>query len=367
MIIEGCSKDPSSVDPGDSARPPIDSVVVFSDSSATYRDSITGNSPTLLVGRFGDVEVRLLLQFPVPSLPTGVDTSDIVSAGIRLIPQYWFRDSSAMLEFTVHNLLREWDEFTVTYDDTTILYELTSSDTFSNVISPRDTITIQIDTALVHEWIRSGQSHGIVLLPTAACSVVYGFTSILDFFTDIRPELIVRYNKRDTTGVIDSVVTRTIQDAFVANASPPPDSQFVYLQAGVADRGFFHFNVDSIPQSSNIMSAELTFTRNPSLSNRNELSQDSIVVHYILDSTNPPRLASSPAPVVAKPGGQDSASVFSANISPIVQQWVTGNPNFGVALRALGEFTTVDKFALYGSEADSTLRPRLKILYSIIR
>lgn len=364
LSANGCSEEPSPVGSLFFPKVGLDSLTVYADSSATYRQPITGNSHTLLVGRYQDFEARMLLQFPIPAIPSSIPESTIVSASIRLIPRYWFRDSTGTLAFTIHKITKTWKETEVQFSDTTLAYESNSSGSFSKIMGPTDTITVPLDTTLVHSWIRTREAHGVIFLPTTASDVVYGFMSIFDFFTDIRPLLIVRYPKADTTGVLDSVVFGSNQEAFVANTVPPAASlQAVTLQAGVADRGIFRFNVDSIPRSANIMNAELTFTRNASQSIRNDLSQDSIFIHLITNMREFPELALS---VLATPVGGDSASMFKADIKTIVQQWVTGRPNYGIALRTYGEFTTVDRFVLYGA-GDSVYRPQLNILYSIVR
>lgn len=367
LLGYGCSKEPSPIGSDLVTVPFIDSLTVYADSSSNYRLRISGNSSTLLVGRSGAIHAFALLQFQVPILPSGVDTLDIVSARIRLTPLYWFQDSAGTLAFTIHKIIRSWSDFDITFDSTNGLYETAPSGSFTRQMSPRDTISVAIDTNLVREWIRTGQTYGIFLHPdTVASTVIYGFT-VFDPISGInlRPELIIHYNRPDTVGVIDSLVYRTFMEAFVANTPlPPADSEFVYLQAGVADRGVFHFDMRAVPRNANIMSAELTFVRDSVQSIRNELSQDSVSIHLITDTRTPPSLSSS---VNARPVIGDSTSLFRANIPSIVQQWVIGKPNYGIALRAFAEFTSVDRFVFHGAAADSLNRPKLKITYSIMR
>lgn len=369
LLAQGCSRDPSPIGSDFLHLPFLDSLTVYADSSSNYRLRISGNSATVLVGRYGEVHAFTLLRFPVPGLPSGVDTSHIVSSSLRLIPQYWFPDSMGTLAFTIHKITRSWSESEVTFDSTGDLYDTTTSfGSLSRQMSTRDTITLRIDTLLVREWIRSSTTYGVVLRPdTVVSTVVFGFGVFQPGSgADLRPELIVRY-RRDTPGVIDSLVYRTVQEAFVANAPlPPVDSRFVYLQAGVADRGVFHFDIDTVvvPLNASVIKAELTFVRDPVQSIRNELSQDSVSIHLISDTRTPPSLLFS---ITAQPDGVDSALIFRADIPSIVQQWVIGRPNYGIALRAFGEFTSVDRFVFHGASADTSVRPKLTIVYSIIR
>lgn len=357
----GCSDQSSFVGVGLFSKDvQMDSLVIHPDSSATYRAPITGNSTTLLLGAFQTTGVRLLLQFNAPS---GVADTSIVSGELKLIPRYWFKDSIGNLSFTVHKIVRAWNQSTITFDSTNGLPGPPVG-SFDAIVSPSETLLVPIDTTLLREWVRTpGQAYGVILIPTPLCNVVYGFTSFVDFLTDIRPELTYRYIVADSTQRLDSVVAKSIQDAYVAGASlPAPTQASVVVQAGVADRGLLLFNVDSIPRSASITSAILEFTRDLSLSERNELSADSVFVQLLLDNENPPRGGIF---AIAEPVGGESGTLFRAEVSRIVQQWVTGQPNYGFSLRAYNEFSSLDRFVFHGA-SDSLNGPRLNVRYSIL-
>lgn len=369
-LFSGCSDDASTV--GSALFPNnvhVDSLFLYADSSATYRTAIAGNSENLVVGLYQNTvglyqdttEARLLLQF---SIPFGIADTNILSAEVKLIRRYWFKDPSGILAFNIHKIKRAWSEFAVTFDSTNnAFYEPEMYGTFSQSVSPDDTLIVaQLNTALVRNWVRTRESNnGIILVPTEASTVIYGFTS-----SPFLPELFLRHVVPDSTRRIDTTIVPILQDAFVAYA-PPHDSspQLIYVQAGVADRGILHFDVRAIPDAASIVSAKLTFVRNSALSVQNELSIHSIDVHPITDTTQGSlRLGVSD---IAKPVAGGTSSEFTANINTIVQQWVIGRPNYGVALRAFGEFSTLDRFVFYGATADSlNHRPQLRIIYSIM-
>lgn len=363
ILMEGCSEDPS---PVGSALLPKNVVIKFdslyANSSTTYRAAITGNSSRLLLGRYryqntlDTIEARTLVQFNLSS--TRINPDSVVSASLRLVPAYWFKDSTGTLSFTIHKIISTWREDTITFAGSENLYA--SSESVYTFTNPRDQV-FPLDTSLINMWLRNPpENYGVLLKPTAQSTVVYGFT--IDLLNDIRPKLIIRYHAQDTVRV-DSV--GTIQEAFVANSPPrSADSSLFVVQAGIADRGFVKFDVGRIPRSASIASAVLEFVRDSALSVENEFSLDSIVVQLLVDNSTPPHGGIS---VLAQPTGGRGGSKFSADIKSIVQQWVTGKPNYGVALRAFGEFTTLDRFAFYGAGADSLNRPTLRIYYSILR
>jgi hypothetical protein len=56
---------------------------------------------------------------------------------------------------------------------------------------------------------------------------------------------------------------------------------------------------------------------------------------------------------------------YRANVKNIVQQWLTREHNNGLAVHAYSEFTTLDRFALYGADAPANLRPTLTVSYTL--
>ena len=359
-LLFGCSEDPSSV--GNTLFPKnirLDSLTVFSDSTATYRFRIPGNSTTLLLGRYQNYDAKLLLDFGLPSLPSG---ARMTGAKLKLIPTYWYKDSVGLLQFEVHKIQRSWSSSTTTFDSlTTDFYSLNAYNTVTRVMSPRDTLVDTLSVGLIQEWIDSGRALGMILVPTPSSTVVYGFISYVDLFTDIRPQLVISYMLSDTSGT-DSLVYLASQDVFVADGPVPASStQSFIVQAAIADRGFIHFDVGSIPQSATIAKADLEFVRDPLSSVRNELSYDSVFVQFVTKSGPPPAGSFS---VMATPGQEDS-SVFAGDMRTIVQQWVTGAPNYGVSIRPFGEFVSFDRFAFFGS-GNTQNRPKLKIIYTYV-
>jgi hypothetical protein len=196
--------------------------------------------------------------------------------------------------------------------------------------------------------------------------VIYGFISYASFLLQIRPELTIRYIVPDTSQRPDSFVVGSYQDISVAYMPPfPASSQLMYLQAGISDRGRLYFNMSGIPRSANIVAAELTIVREPTLSLRNELTADSVDAQFLVTDTSPP-VGSTFLTYRTKPTGDETGSTFTGDVRGIVQQWVTGKQNYGMALKAANDLVSMDRFVLYGA-ADSLNRPRLRIVYSVVQ
>ena len=63
--------------------------------------------------------------------------------------------------------------------------------------------------------------------------------------------------------------------------------------------------------------------------------------------------------------GTDDPIISPINGDQIVQQWITREPNYGLVLRAYGEFLGFDRFAIQGSAA--AVRPKLIITYTVFK
>ena len=59
--------------------------------------------------------------------------------------------------------------------------------------------------------------------------------------------------------------------------------------------------------------------------------------------------------------------MYRGNVTPIVQQWITREPNFGFVVRPLGDLAGFDRFSFYGSTASPAQRPRLIVTYTVFR
>jgi hypothetical protein len=353
--LHGCSKEPGPVGTAlFGGQVQFDSLSLLADSSRTYRDSISGVSENLLIGRFQDFEARTLLQFS--GLPV-IAVDSIVDARITLVTQYWFGDSSGRLEYTIHRIERSWEQSRIKFDSTLTLFDPSPVGRFSNIISPGDTVVDSVSTDLVRHWMSNPQ-YGIILIPTKMASTVYGFRSVVNFVEDSRPLLVVRYRNG---GVIDSVSVRAVQYMFVATAPTPPASdQFFVVQAGLADRGLVQFDVGAIPRSATIHSAILTLTRDLSAVIPSQYASDSVLIQFV---TRIDTIRGSFAVTASRNG---NPAKFSGDIRTMVQQWVTGTPNYGVAVRAYNEFLSLDRYVFsgYGSGLNA---PKLEIKYNTLR
>lgn len=361
--IIGCSDDPNAV--GISILPPQDSLhIVTYTASATsttsFLDRVRGTSSTLLIGKSNGMEIRTLLQFAgISAIPS---TAIIDSAVLNLHIVYRFKDSSGTLGFEVHRMTQAFTGTTFTWDSTTAsgVYSDTVSGTFLRNITNQDTIvSVRLDTTLLKQW-RQTDNGSIILLPNSPNTNIVAGVSNSTFL----PQLTISYH--DSTDTTKTISPTSSSGLFVADGTLPVLPSSFILQAGIVDRGIIRFDSLSlaVPLKASITQAILEVSLDTSSSLMNSYTVDNIVAYLLRKNTLPyDSVALGTSCTPAYIGAQ---KIYRADIKAIVQQWFIHEPNNGLLLRAGSELTTLDRFALYGANASVTLRPRLKITYTVL-
>ena len=364
FLLVGCSEEPNSV--GRNVLPPqdeltIDSLATTATSASSYRYAIPGLSNRLLLGRTADLEARTLLQFT--GILSGLSGITIDSASLKLNINYRFKSLDGTLSFTVQQFLRPWNEGTFTWDSLTSgTVNDTIDTTFVKAITSEDSILVVRLDNLVGKWYRNGLTSpdGIILKPAISANTIIGFASYSDGSTSLDPELFISYHdsvKRD------SLRLRPIQRSFVANTALPTTSPYSFVQAGVAYRGRLMFDVSALPRSASITQASMEIVVDTSMSFFGSSLHDSLGLHLILDGSTPPKLSGT---LTFGRSKDTSKTIYRFDMRNVVQQWVTGRTNYGIVLRSSDETASLDRFAVYGNSAAADLRPKLKIIYTVL-
>src|ERR1041385_7605187 len=256
LMLSSCSDEPNAV--GINLIPPNDAIKIDSlETTATFDTTFlfrtTGSSSKLLVGNYNNgtgqhLKARTLLQFSgFLSVPPGFQ---IDSAILRLTADYRFKDSTGILGFEVHEMVRPWNEATFTWDSSNSsgAFQTVADTSFLKAITPQDTvIRIRIDT-LVRDWVRTSNNapYGIILIPDSiSTNIVLGFRNE-DQAT--APRLTIIYHDTSTS---DSLVLLPTQTMFVGDGDIPVSTSLRYLQSGVAFRDLIRFDslVSALPRN----------------------------------------------------------------------------------------------------------------------
>ncbi|HUL43120.1 MAG TPA: DNRLRE domain-containing protein [Bacteroidota bacterium] len=368
LLTPGCSDDPSElgkglISPNDALALDMVSVSGVADTSFLSRVSTPDND---LVGIYQDLEARAVMQF---SGFTSISSSSIVDSAVLVMSiPYRFLDTVGTLSFTVHEMLNAWSQSTFTWDTSNIPSEYSSTpDTtvLTNIVSGDTALSFHIDH-LVQKWVQNATTtpDGIILLPSQISSTLI-VGSITNSTVDTRPRLRIYYRTSVSDTTTDSLILATTQRAFVAHAPQPNTAGDMFSQAGISYRCRVQFDSLHIPTRASIARAIVQFSLDAANSETNVFTRDSLVVQLLRRSYYP--FDSLAYATICAPTIVNGQKIYQGNITQIVQEWITREPNYGLVIRAYGESTILDRFALYNSSAAAGLKPRLIITYTVYK
>jgi hypothetical protein len=361
LSIGGCSDDPNDLGlgilpPGDVLQITSTQLEISKDSSAFRR--IPGSSNPILVGRSQSMEAVSIVEFI--GIPT-FSNATIDSAIITMQIGYRFLDTSGTLDLDVRRMEKSWSQSAFRWDSLTGAIGV-SAGTSMHSVQPSDTmIRFPIDTALIRLWSQSGGTGSILLTPGAGSSIVLGFKNYISSTNEeFRPELRISYRQAADTTLTQSI--RASRGTFVADGTIPLFTDALTIQAGIGQIGILAFDISPIPSQSAITKATLELTLDPSRSLRNAFTRDSLIVYMLRKDVAP--FDSVALGTLASPIDTAGNRVYRADVSAIVQNWRIREPNRGFLVTPYAEFSSLDRFVMYGRDAQPEFRPKLTITYT---
>ena len=143
----------------------------------------------------------------------------------------------------------------------------------------------------------------------------------------------------------------------------PSDSTHIYVQNGFAYRGAIDFDVSSLPLHAAIHKATLQLTIDPSRSQSNYYTADSLLVFFVSDDGITLTYLES----ISEPSQVGTAKVYQFPVGPFVQRWIRGATSRRLVIAGYEEWSALDLFSFYGVGAGKALKPKLTIYYSLIQ
>jgi len=366
LVITSCSDDPSDLGKGtvsanDGLK--VDSAIAYAnrDTSFLYEVVGTGNS---LVGYAQGNEVRTLMQF---TGFTAISSTVTVDSAVVTFPiDFKFLDSTGTIGFEVHEMLNAWSQSTFKWDSVSVAgeYNATPSSTFLGNIVPGDsTIQFHIDE-LVRNWIQTGTDapDGMMLIPSSiSSSLIIG--SLNNLLIETRPHVVVYYRSGADTDRTSTFYTT--QRTFTANTPQPVMAGRLFAQSGIAFRTHVLFDSLIIPSKASINRAIFTVSFDGLNSEVNQYTRDSLLVS--LERKNVYPFDSLAYTAICTPATNGAQKIYQANVTQLVQAWVSREPNYGILLRTFDENSNVERFALYGSLSPQALKPKLVVTYTTFK
>jgi hypothetical protein len=372
LVLPGCSDTPSTLGVGlipEEDFLTADTVTAYSTLERSYLTRRNfGTSNTLTVGRTESLEAQSLLRFT--GIPDTMKGSTVSSVELILFPNYIAGDSTGTVSFDVHKITSGWTESGFTWDSlTTLSYDPAAAGSFSGVVADSDSVVVSISPELISSWFTNTADilpiYGILLKTDAqtAGSVIRGFGSF-EVTRLPRLRIIATQNSQ-----IDTFTLTTGYDTFVLNGTAMVNPEHsLYIHPTIGYSSMLVFDVSGVPRNAVIHRATMELTLNPAYTLYSRPAVDSVIAAFIVDSMARSDLYDTYLPISSRSG-----DVYSMNISKMVQRWVKGFPNQGVRVKAYDENLgssaqgCVNPFVFYTSQSEAQLRPRLKIIYSLIQ
>lgn len=373
FLLSGCTETPNPVGAGLLPKTDLldlDTTTTSASSSATISSVPSASTSRILVGTRENIESWGIIRFiPLPDSLKGVRVS---GADLVLRSVYHYGDSLAGFSVALHQITADWSLDSLNY------FAISTGGFYNPVpmrslnlgsIGDTATITLALDTAVVRSWLDSvGDSvttnHGFILRPTNS-SVIKGFASFSAVDATYRPKLQVRYTREGSTRV-DTVTINTGIERFVARYTTGvggSDISLLYVRNGISTRGIVQFDVSSLSPKAAIHSAILELTLHKDLSRFNSYTVDSSYAFYVTDNGN----VTSALYTLSEKALVNGFTVYRYEIGRFVRQWLHGALHHKVAIGGFDEPNSLDLFVLYGAGSPAALRPRLKIIYSIVK
>ncbi|MFA7327605.1 MAG: hypothetical protein WC121_13125 [Candidatus Kapaibacterium sp.] len=342
------------------------------------------------VGKTGEYASYPILRYG--ELLNLVD-AEIISATLHLInSDYAFGDTNALQSFEIYEVqepilpsstyetIFKANGVDAVYKDELMgSFEMVSKDI-------EDTTKIVLKTQLIKNWIafsildsgntldtndiRRKYSYSIGLKPTANSNVINGFLSDrIGNSGDEAPNPYIQivYKMKDST-TNDTMNLRSNIAAFYAEG-PTPDIKSLTVQSGLSVRSMLNFDISTLPRYSSVVKAVLKVYVDDSRSMYGSKGKDSfLLAQKDLDFDSGFFLDNKNIYLGVRVAGTNYYRFSS--VTSAVEDWVkTGEPgslllNYSPNGNPNDSYKRLDKYYLYGVEADSALRPELTIFYA---
>lgn len=286
---------------------------------------------------------------------------NVISAKVELSKNYTFGNSTAALDYKVHQVTSQWSTgFTsdslanLTFDAN----DLTTGKTFTDSIN-----TFSISEQTAFNWLKSyadtglTPNKGIYLKPTVNSEKIIGFQALVEEDDPI-PYLRVIVEKpgvyRDTLNYFPS-----IDLSVVSGNLPDVGSENIGIQAGLNSRALILFDLSKLPKAASINFAKLTVTLDTLKTVTGTNFDNSLAVNYVKDSSS---LAydSTFSLQLDRDG-----NTFTGDITALIGLIISEQKNHGLMIFPGDKLNGVELFAIKGSSTSNFAeRPKLQIKYT---
>jgi len=336
-------------------------------SSSTYKKVIAlSNADRLLLGKKDNVEAGILLKFLIffaDSIKQQIINNEltVLSAKVEFTKNYTFGNSSAPIDYSVHQINSSWSTG-FTSDSLTLLSfdanDISFGKTFTDTIN-----TFNFDNQTALNWLKARADsitpidNGLYVKPSMSSEKIIGFQALsIDDLSIPSLEIVIQ-----KAGVYIDTLSYfpSIDLSVISGSLPDVGFENIGIQAGLNSEARLFFNLSSLPKGIVVNYAKLILTIDTIKTITGSSFTNSLRVNYLTDSTS--LIIDSTFSLFLD---RDS-NTFEGSVTSFVQRTLIENNNQGLLLSASDKLNGVELFAIKGSNAAIfTERPKLQIIYT---
>uniref|UniRef100_A0A832CZH2 DNRLRE domain-containing protein n=1 Tax=Ignavibacterium album TaxID=591197 RepID=A0A832CZH2_9BACT len=377
FLVSSCSDTPTDLG-SDLLNPDLIGVVSFdSQKDSIYQTSYSfkkvialGGASRVLIGKADNLTANALFVFTFiisDSLKQLVrsDSLAVLSAKVELTPDYFFGDSNATFDYSVHKINSSWVSSSFTADSfLSSQFSYDPSDLSSNKVESDSLYSFNLDANIVKDWLKYqvdtslAKNNGILILPTATTNKIVGFVAFNpEISNDTKVKAVVQ--KLGTTRQ-DTLTAFVLSDVHIIIGENTVTPEKMIVQAGVVSNSYLYFDLSKIPDKAVINYAKLSVELDTLNSKFGSGFTNSLQAFLVTNSDS------------LKVDENTSESLFrngkryEGNLSAFLRYWLNQKDNQGIILRAGNQTSGVEKFILKGSNYPVyEERPKLEIVYTV--
>ncbi|OGU81419.1 MAG: hypothetical protein A2W11_04380 [Ignavibacteria bacterium RBG_16_35_7] len=336
-------------------------------SSSTYKKVIAlSNADRLLLGKKDNVEAGILVKFLIffaDSIKQQIINNEltVLSAKVEFTKNYTFGNSSAPIDYSVHQINSSWSTG-FTSDSLTLLSfdanDISFGKTFTDTIN-----TFNFDNQTALNWLKARADsitpidNGLYVKPSMSSEKIIGFQALsIDDLSIPSLEIVIQ-----KAGVYIDTLSYfpSIDLSVISGSLPDVGFENIGIQAGLNSEARLFFNLSSLPKGIVVNYAKLILTIDTIKTITGSSFTNSLRVNYLTDSTS--LIIDSTFSLFLD---RDS-NTFEGSVTSFVQRTLIENNNQGLLLSASDKLNGVELFAIKGSNAAIfTERPKLQIIYT---
>lgn len=330
------------------------------------------NSSYVLFGKTTDSEARMFIEFTNYPIIGAAADFEVIESHLQMIPHgYRFGDTNSRdLGIVAYDLKRLWP-LNATWDTvwapdgTTSYYSTTDPpvSTFTQTLTATDSIVnVPFTVDATKRWLTLGADSitrkdlfGIVLLPTATGSIGL-YRNLNGAAQTMRLRVVYKHKDsttNDTTYLLSAVAT------FVD--TPLPAAGELLTQGARIHSTAFSFDLTRLPRNAMVLGAKFTATADKANSLPGTFGIDEV-----LALTYTPTDGSTAVDYYARIDGVTNNYLF-VDLTYAIQAMLREGSKGTLVLRPTDnyEFWQMNRIRIHTMQADSALRPRLSIIYTV--